>query len=65
LFAKDGIAEYYHNASFLEYGGAPDKAVKNGFAYAIDKYIKAQGLYKKNESKISFDDMSEVSLEKI
>lgn len=58
-FAKSGTAEYYHNASFLEHGGAPDKAVRNGFSYAIDKYIKAQGKYNKNEEKISFVDISD------
>ncbi len=58
-FAKSGTTEYYHNASFLEHGGAPDKAVKNGFVYAIDKYIKAQGKYNKNEEKISFADISD------
>lgn len=58
-FAKSGMAEYYHNASFLEYGGAPDKAVKNAFTYSIDKYIKAQNKYTKNESKISFQDIAD------
>ncbi len=58
-FAKSGTAEYYHNSSFLEYGGAPDKAVKNAFTYAIDKYIKSQNKYSKNESKISFADISD------
>ena len=58
-FAKNGMTEYYHNSSFLEYGGAPDKAVKNAFTYAIDKYIKAQNKYSKNESKISFADISD------
>ncbi len=58
-FAKLGMAEYYHNASFLEYGGAPDKAVKNAFTYAIDKYIKAQNKYTKNEQKISFQDIAD------
>jgi DNA gyrase subunit B len=58
-FAKSGTAEYYHNSSFLEYGGAPDKAVKSAFAYAIDKYIKAQNKYTKNESKISFADIAD------
>ncbi len=51
--------EYYHNSSFLEYGGAPDKAVKNGFTSALDAYIKAQGKYTKNESKISFQDIAD------
>ena len=58
-FAKSGMTEYYHNSSFLEYGGAPDKAVKNAFAYAIDKYIKAQNKYNKNESKIGFQDIQD------
>ncbi len=58
-FAKVGMAEYYHNSSFLEYGGAPDKAVKNAFTYAIDKYIKAQNKYTKNESKVSFNDIAD------
>ena len=56
-FASSGMSEYYHNSSFLEYGGAPDKAVKNAFAYAIDKYIKSQNKYTKNESKIGFADI--------
>jgi len=58
-FAKSGMAEYYHNASFLEHGGAPDKAVRNAFTYAIDKYIKAQNKYAKNDGKVSFQDISD------
>ena len=58
-FAKNGSAEYYHNSSYLEYGGAPDKAVRTAFTYAIDKHIKAQNKYNKNESKISFQDISD------
>ena len=58
-FAKNGSAEYYHNSSYLEYGGAPDKAVRTAFTYAIDKFIKAQNKYTKNESKISFQDISD------
>ncbi len=58
-FAKSGSTEYYHNSSFLEYGGAPDKAVRNAFTYAIDKYIKGQNKYTRNESKISFADIAD------
>ena len=53
------IIEYYHNSSFLEYGGSPDKAVRNAFVYAIDKYIKANNKYTKNESKILFADVQD------
>ncbi len=49
--------EYYHNSSYLEHGGSPDKAVKIGFVYAIDQYLKAKNKYNKNESKISFADV--------
>jgi len=58
-FAESGSHEYYHNSSFLEYGGAPDKAVRTAFVYAIDKYIKNQNKYTKNESKISFSDIED------
>ena len=58
-FAKSGMTEYYHNSSFLEYGGAPDKAVKNAFTFVIDKYIKAHNKKAKNESKISFADIAD------
>ena len=51
--------EYYHNSSWLEYGGAPDKAVRSAFVSAIDSYIKQIGKYQKNESKISFQDVSD------
>ena len=53
------VIEYYHNSSFLEHGGSPDKAVKNAFVYAIDKYLKANGKYTKNESKILFADVQD------
>ncbi len=58
-FSKDGRAQYYHNSSYLEYGGAPDKAVKNAFTYEIDKYIKNQNKYNKNEAKITFEDIED------
>ncbi len=58
-FAKSGMTEYYHNSSFLEYGGAPDKAVKNAFTAVIDKYIKAHNKKAKSESKITFADIAD------
>ena len=51
--------EYYHNSSWLENGGAPDRAVKSAFVSAIDAYIKQIGKYQKNESAIRFQDVQD------
>lgn len=51
--------EYYHNSSFLEHGGSPDKAVRSAFVSAIDAHLKAAGKYNKNESKITFADVAD------
>ena len=53
------MQEYYHNSSWLEYGGAPEKAVKNAFVYAIDAYLKSTNKYTKTESKITFQDVAD------
>ena len=53
------VLEYYHCSSYLEHGGSPERAVKTAFTYAIDKRIKAQGKYNKNESKITFADVED------
>ena len=53
------VLEYYHNSSWLEHGGAPEKAVKTSFVYALDAYIKQAGKYNKNESKITFQDVAD------
>lgn len=51
--------EYYHNSSWLENGGAPDKAVRSAFTSAIDGYIKRIGKYQKNESAVKFQDVQD------
>lgn len=56
---KYNASEYYHNSSWLEYGGAPEKAVRNAFVYQIDSYIKQIGKYNKSESKITFADVED------
>ncbi len=56
---KVNAIEYYHNSSFLEHGGAPEKAAKSAFVSAVDGYIKKVGKYQKNESKISFQDVAD------
>ena len=53
------LKEYYHNSSWLEYGGAPERAVRNAFVYQIDAYLKQNNKYKSNESKITFSDVEE------
>ena len=53
------VLEYYHNSSWLEHGGAPEKAVKTAFVYAVDTYIKQAGKYNKNESKVTFQDIAD------
>ena len=53
------LIEYYHNSSYLENGGSPDKAVRSAFVSEIDKYIKAQGKYNKDETKITFADIQD------
>jgi DNA gyrase subunit B len=53
------LLEYYHNSSFLEHGGSPDKAVRAAFVYELDKCLKARGKYNKDESKITFADIQD------
>jgi len=51
--------EYFHNSSFLEHGGSPDKAVRQAFTSEIDKLIKGRSKYKSDESRISFTDIQD------
>jgi len=51
--------EYYHNSSWLEHGGSPDKAVQRAFTTQIDAFLKNNNRYQKNESKISFQDVQD------
>ncbi|MBQ6885733.1 MAG: DNA topoisomerase [Clostridia bacterium] len=53
------LKEYYHNSSWLEHGGTPDKALKNALLYQIDAYLKQNNKYKSGESKITFSDIEE------
>ena len=53
------VAEYYHNSSWLEHGGAPDKAVRSAFVGQIDAYLKQNSRYTKGEGKITFQDVED------
>ena len=56
---KKQLVEYYHNSSFLEFGGSPDNAVKNATVAQIDAYLKQSGKYTKSDSKIKFQDIAD------
>lgn len=56
---KVHTTEYYHNSSWLEHGGAPEKAVRNAFVYQIDNYLKQNNKYNKTEGKIKYDDVED------
>lgn len=56
---KKRLKEYYHNSSWLEYGGAPEKAVRSAFVSQVDAYLKQNSKYLKSDSKISFQDIED------
>ena len=56
---KIQLKEYYHNSSFLEHGGAPEKAFRNAFVYQVDNYLKTNGKYVKSDSKINYQDVED------
>lgn len=53
------VIEHYHNSSWLEYGGSPEKAMKSAFVGGIDSFLKQQGKYQKAESKITWNDVQD------
>ena len=56
---KKTLKEYYHNSSWLEHGGVPERATRTALVSQIDSYIKQTNKYKNNESKITFSDVEE------
>ncbi len=57
---KTQVKEYYHNSSFLEHGGAPEKAFKSAFVNQINAYLKANGKYNKSDSQINIQDIEDI-----
>ena len=53
------VCEYYHNSSFLEHGGSPEKATRSAMVSAIDKYLRDNNKYTKGEPKITFPDVQD------
>ena len=56
---KTALCEYYHNSSFLEHGGSPEKATRSAMVSAIDKYLRDNNKYVKGEAKITFPDVQD------
>ncbi len=56
---RNPAVEYYHNSSWLEHGGAPEKAARSAFVSQIDSYLKQTNKYNKNESRITFNDVQD------
>ena len=56
---KVNMTEYYHNSSFLEHGGSPEKAVRLAFTSMFDSFLRQQGKYKQNESKVTYQDIDD------
>ena len=59
-FSRDVVAaQYYHNSSWLENGGSPERACKSAFTSAIDAYLKKNDKYKKKETSIKWQDVAD------
>ena len=57
---KTQCKEYYHNSSYLEHGGAPDKAFKSAFVNQINAYLKANNKFNKTDSQINVQDIDDI-----
>lgn len=57
---KVQLKEYYHNSSFLEHGGSPDKAFRSAFVNEINAYLKANNKYNKTDSQINVQDVEDI-----
>ncbi len=57
---KVQIKEYYHNSSFLEHGGSPEKAFRSAFLTQINTYLKANNKYSKTDSQITVLDIADI-----
>ncbi len=56
---RTAVIEHYHNSSWLEHGGSPEKATKSAFVGAIDAWLKQNNKYQKNESKVTWADVED------
>ena len=56
---RTAIIEHYHNSSWLEHGGSPEKATRSAFVGAIDGWLRQNSKYQKNESKVTWADVED------
>ncbi len=56
---KTAVIEHYHNSSWLEHGGSPEKAAKSAFVGAIDAWLRQNNKYQKGEAKINWTDIED------
>lgn len=56
---KTQLKEYFHNSSYLEHGGAPEKAFKSAFVNQINAYLKANNKYSKSDGQINIQDVED------
>lgn len=56
---KTQLKEYYHNSSFLEHGGSPEKAFRSAFVSQINAYLKANNKYAKSDGQINIQDVED------
>lgn len=56
---KTQLKEYFHNSSFLEHGGAPEKAFRSAFVNQINAYLKSNNKYAKNDGQINIQDVED------
>ena len=59
FISGQGLIEHYHNSSFLEHGGSPEKAVRSAFVSGWDAFLKNTGKYQKNEGKLTYADIAD------
>lgn len=56
---KVTAVEHYHNSSWLEHGGSPDKAMRTAFVNTIDAWMRQNNKYQKKESKVTWQDIED------
>lgn len=56
---KTQLKGYFHNSSFLEHGGAPEKAFRSAFVNQINAYLKSNNKYAKNDGQINIQDVED------